>query len=88
MPLSFGSEGFPGGSAVKNPPARVGEWVQSVVREDPLEKEMATCPNILAWRSLWTKESGGLQSVGSQASDPSERVNRQQPSLGTVVTQR
>ena len=32
-------------------------------QEGPLEKEMAS---ILAWRILWTEESGRLQSMGSQ----------------------
>ena len=40
--------------------------VRSLGREDPLEKEMATHSSILAWRSLWTEEPGGLQSMGSQ----------------------
>ena len=31
-----------------------------------LEKEMATHCSILAWRILWTKEPGGLQSMGSR----------------------
>ena len=43
-------------------------WVQSVGQEDPLEKEMANHSSILAWRSPWTKEPGGLQSIGSQKS--------------------
>ena len=34
--------------------------------EDPLEKEMATHSNILAWRILWTEGTGGLQSIGLQ----------------------
>ena len=34
--------------------------------EDPLEKGTATHSSILAWRILWTKEPGRLQSVGSQ----------------------
>ena len=34
--------------------------------EDPLEKEMATHSNILAWRIPWTEEPGELQSMGSQ----------------------
>ena len=34
--------------------------------EDPLEKEMVTYSSILAWRIPWTKEPGGLQSIGSQ----------------------
>ena len=40
--------------------------VQSLSREDPLEKEMATHSNILAWEIPWTEESGGLQSMGLQ----------------------
>ena len=41
-------------------------WVQSLGGEDPLEKEMATQCNILAWKIPWTEETGGLQSVGLQ----------------------
>ena len=37
--------------------------------KDPLEKEMATHSNILAWRILRTEELGGLQSMGSQESE-------------------
>ena len=37
-------------------------WVQSLGREYPLEKEMATHSSILAWRISWTEEPGGLQS--------------------------
>ena len=40
--------------------------VQSLGWEDPLEKEMATLSNILAWRIPETEEPGGLQSLGSQ----------------------
>ena len=40
--------------------------VQSLGREDPLEKEMATHSSILAWRIPWTEEPGGLQSMGLQ----------------------
>ena len=40
--------------------------VQSLGREDPLEKGMATNSSILAWRILWTEEPGGLQSIESQ----------------------
>ena len=39
-------------------------WVKFLSQEDPLEKEMATHFNILAWRIPWTEESGGLQSMG------------------------
>ena len=37
--------------------------VQSLGQEDPLEKEMATLSSIHAWKILWTKEPGGLQSM-------------------------
>ena len=43
---------------------RLPWWLRD--QEDPLEKEMATHSSILAWRILWTKEPGGLQSMGSQ----------------------
>ena len=55
---------------VKNPPT-VQETqemrVQSLGREDALEKEMATHSSILAWRIPWTEEPGGLQSMGAQS---------------------
>ena len=34
--------------------------------EDPLKKEIATHYSILAWRTPWTEEPGGLQSTRSQ----------------------
>ena len=40
--------------------------VWSLGWEEPLEKEMATYPTMLAWEILWAEEPGGLQSVGSQ----------------------
>ena len=40
--------------------------VQSLGREDPLEKEMAAHSSILAWEIPWTKEPGRLQSKRSQ----------------------
>ena len=43
-------------------------WVQSLDQEDPLEEEMATCFNILAWEIPWTEESGELKSMGLQES--------------------
>ena len=44
--------------------------VQSLGREAPPEKEMATHSSILAWRTPWTEEPGGLQSTGSQRVRP------------------
>ena len=40
--------------------------MRSLGREDPLEEEMAAHSSALAWRTPWTEEPGGLQSVGSQ----------------------
>ena len=60
--------GFPGGSAVKNPPAMQDTQVWSLGWEDPLEKEMATYSSILTWKIPWTEEPGRLQSMGSQKS--------------------
>ena len=37
--------------------------------EDPLEEEMATHSNSLAWKIPWTEEPGRLQSLGSQELD-------------------
>ena len=65
---------FPGGSGVKNPPAKQETQVQSLGQEDPLEKGMATHSIVswnwqeLAthWRIPWPEEPSGLQSIGSQ----------------------
>ena len=51
---------------VKRLSARQETRVRSLGREDPLEKEMATHSNILAWKIPWTEEPGRPQSVGSQ----------------------
>ena len=51
---------------VKNTAAKQEMQVQSLGWEDPREKEMATHSSILAWRTPWTGELGGLQSMGSQ----------------------
>ena len=53
---------------IKNLPAMQETHVLSLGGEDPLEKEMATHSNILAWESPWMEEPGGLQSMGLQKS--------------------
>ena len=55
-------------------PAMWETWVQSLGREDPLEKEIATHSSTLAWKIPWTEEPGRLQSMGSQ-SDTTERLH-------------
>ena len=53
---------------VKNLPAMQKTWVQSLDRENLLEKGMVTRSSILTWRISWTEEpdsqSVGLQRVG------------------------
>ena len=51
---------------VKRLPAVRETWVQSLGREDPLEKEMATHSSTLAWKTPWTEEPSRLQSMGLQ----------------------
>ena len=48
---------------VKNLPEMWETHVRSLGQEDPLEKGMLTQSSILAWRSPWTEEPGGLRSV-------------------------
>ena len=38
--------------------------VLSLGQEDPLEKKMATHSSILAWKTPWAEEPGGLQPTG------------------------
>ena len=53
----------------KNLPAMEETWVQSLGREDLLEKGMANHSSILAWKIPWTAELDRLQlPVGSQKS--------------------
>ena len=54
---------------VKNLLAMQEIWVQSLGWEDPLEKEMATHSNNLAWEIPWTEEPDGLHFMWSQESN-------------------
>ena len=51
---------------VKHLPAMQETRVRSLVREEPLEKAMATYSSTLAWKIPWMEESGGLQSMQYQ----------------------
>ena len=59
---------------VKHLPAMQETWVRSLGQEDPLEKEMATHSDSLAWKMSWMEKPGSLQSMGFQSrtglSDP------------------
>ena len=64
---------------VKNLPAMQETWVQSLGREDPLEKRMETHSSILAWSISWTEKPDRLQSMGLQ------RVRHELWSLGAAT---
>ena len=66
MPMCL--QGFPSSSTVKNPPViqDTETWVQYLGLEDTMEEGMATHSSTPAWRSPWTEEPGGLQSIESQ----------------------
>ena len=58
---------------VKCLPAMQETWVQSLGREDLLEKEMATHSSIFAWKIPWMEEPGGPR--GGKESDATERLH-------------
>ena len=60
---------LPGDSAVKNLSDKQETQIPSLGQKDPLEEEMATHSNILAWENPWAEEPGALQSMGSQRVD-------------------
>ena len=64
----------------QNPPAMQETWVQSLGREDPLEKGMATHSSTLVQEIPWTEEPGRLQSMGPKESDMTEQVTQLHPS--------
>ena len=51
---------------VKRLPTKQETQVQSLGREDSLEKETATHSSTLAWKVPWTEDPDRLQSMGSQ----------------------
>ena len=56
--------------------------VLSLGWEDPLEKEMAAHSSTLAWKTPWTEEPSGLQSMGSHKElDTTERLHHHHQSL-------
>ena len=61
---------------VKNPAAMHEIWVRSLGREDSPEKSIAILhSSILAWRTPWTEEPGGLQFVGCKELDMTEATD-------------
>ena len=74
LTLMTSSWGFPGGLAIRNPPP-LQVWIRSPGQADPLDKEMATHPSILAWEIPWTQEPGATFH-GVAESDMTERLNK------------
>ena len=78
------SQGFPDSLVVKNLPVNAEDtrcesdpWVGKIPwRRGPLE---ATHSSILAWRSPWTEEPGGLQSTGWKKSDTAQWLSTPRP---------
>ena len=60
---------------VKNLPAMQETQIRSLGQKDPLEKGMATHSSIRAWRSPWTEEPVGLQSIGLQRAGHDQVTN-------------
>ena len=65
-------------------------WVQSLGKEDHLEKEMVIHSSILAWRIPWTEAPNRLQSMGSEKVGYDLMTKQQQQHyhfLGVILTQ-
>ena len=62
-----GLQGFPGGSVVKNQPAKQADPLQSLGWEDPWRRKWQPS-HLLAWEIPWTEKPRGLQSMGSPVS--------------------
>ena len=65
-------ENFPSGSDSKESACAARALGSIPGREDPLEEGMATRSSILAWRTPWTEEPGGLLSLGCRESDTTQ----------------
>ena len=77
--ITIAFRGFPRGPAVKNPLATQGTleiWVQSLSREDPLEKEMAVHSNMLAWEFPGQRSRLGYSPQGRQDLDTTETLKK------------
>jgi len=70
---------------VKNLPALWETQVQSLGQKDPLQEGEEICPSTLAWRSPWTEEPGGLQSMGSQKSQTRTKETRTQDADNMII---
>ena len=67
--------GFPGGSVVKNSPAKQETWVRSLGQEEPLEREMATHSRFLPGKPHGQRNLAGCSPWGCKESDTTERLS-------------
>ena len=65
---ALGSQFFPGGQVVKNPPANAGDSSSISGSEKSPGEGNGNPLKYLAWEIPWTVGPGGLQSMGSQKS--------------------
>ena len=77
------TEGYPGGSGVKNLLASVGDVGLIQGQEDPLEKEMATHSSVLAWEVPWSGETSNYSPRARKELDTTERLKRRQQDTDT-----
>ena len=64
------------GQMIKNPPVMRETLVRSLGQEDPLEKEMATHSNTLAWKMPWMEKPGVYYSPwGHNESEMTEQLH-------------
>ena len=70
---------------VKNLPAMQETPVQSLGREDSLEKEMATHSNILAWKSLGQRSQAGYSSWGHKELDATVQLTQKHLKIVIIV---
>ena len=73
--ILIGMWGLPGGSVVKNPPAKQDTWLWSLVQEDCLENEKATTPVFLPGKSHGQRSLAGYSPWGHKELDMTEQLN-------------
>ena len=75
LTVSISFMGIPGGSAIKNLPLMQEMQVQSMGREDPLEKEMQPTPVLLPGKLHGQKSLAGYLPWGGKESDMTWQPN-------------
>ena len=79
-----GCKGFPGGSAVKNPPANAGDTRDPWVRKIPWREERQPTPGLLPGKSHGQRSLAGCSPWGRRESDMSEPLTHTVTTLGLL----